>query len=136
MKYQELADLDATPEQDKALTIEWATLLNAMTPEQLQTAPKTPGALLATWVMERLLNDVVAQRLSQFQASKLNDAVRAALDNHDTVTLQAMADAAHISIEVPIPVPPPLPKPLVDPLSETPRIGIMGKMKSWLWMKD
>lgn len=136
MKYQELADLDSTPDQDKALTIEWVNFLNGLTPEQLQTAPKTTGEFLARWVKERLLDDVVNQRLARVQVEKLTDAVRAALDKKDSVTLRAMAAAAHVDIDVPIPRATQLPNPLQEELPEAPRHGIVERVKSWFGIKE
>lgn len=109
MVYPELAALDSTRDQHEALAFEWATLLNAMTPEQLLTAPRTPGELLAKWVTERLLEDVELQRIGQVRQSRIMGAVQAAIHAKDDQTLRAIAGAARVRHEIDPPSPPVLP---------------------------
>ena len=91
MRYKELAELDSTPEQDEALAIEWAVIHAA------HAAPETPGALLAQWVKERLLDDVVAQRIHQPREQQILHAFRESIARGDHAKLKAMTEAAALN---------------------------------------
>lgn len=91
MRYKELAELDSTPEQDEALAIEWAVIHAA------HSAPETPGALLAQWVKERLLDDVVLQRIHQPREQQILQAFRESIARGDHAKLKAMSEAAALN---------------------------------------